>query len=197
MVEQLVEKLDEKGLLDNTYIIYTTDNGYHISQHRLAPGKECPYETDIHIPLVIRGPGVPAGHTAGVASSHTDLAATLLKIAGSSGSEKVKLDGFPIPLSESELASPQSGEHVNVEFWGSAIPEGKYAKIGDDPLPDVGGDFGGDKIAVRNNTYKTLRVISDEYNIMYTVWCHGEKEFYDLKVCKHSYSTRLGHFQLT
>lgn len=34
MVATLVQMLEQKGLLDNTYIFYTTDNGYHISQHR-------------------------------------------------------------------------------------------------------------------------------------------------------------------
>ena len=56
MVEQIVKRLHEHGLLETTYIIYTTDNGYHISQHRLPPGKECSFETDISIPLMIRGP---------------------------------------------------------------------------------------------------------------------------------------------
>jgi N-acetylglucosamine-6-sulfatase len=59
MVEGPVKRLEEKGILDNTCIFYTTDNGYHISQWRMPPGKECPYETDIHIPLIIRGPDVP------------------------------------------------------------------------------------------------------------------------------------------
>lgn len=43
MLAQLVRKLDAAGELDNTYIFYTTDNGYHISQHRMHPGKECGY----------------------------------------------------------------------------------------------------------------------------------------------------------
>ena len=133
---------------------------------------------------------MPAGHTAGVASSHTDLTPTMLKLAGSSGSKKVELDGFPIPLSEEELASPESGEHLNVEFWGHAIPEGKYAKIGDDPLPRISDGFIGN-IAVRNNTYKTLRVIGEDYNIMYTVWCFGEREFYDLRVSSRDINQRL------
>ncbi|KAK4540744.1 hypothetical protein LTR36_008959 [Oleoguttula mirabilis] len=162
MVETLVQKLDAKGLLNNTYIFYTTDNGFHISQHRMPPGKECPFETDIHIPLIVRGPGIPAGHTAGVVSSHTDLTPTLLKLAGS---DRPDLDGTPIPLSAEQLASPASGEHVNVEFWGRAIPEGKY---------------GNDAMSAMNNTYKALRVVGDGYSLLYTVWCTGEKEYYDL-----------------
>lgn len=43
MIPQLVKKLQDAGQLDNTYIFYTTDNGYHISQHRMHPGKECGY----------------------------------------------------------------------------------------------------------------------------------------------------------
>ena len=74
-------RLADYGILDNTYIIYSTDNGYHISQHRLNPGKECGFEEDINIPLIVRGPGVPVGE-ANVVTAHTDLAPTILKIAG-------------------------------------------------------------------------------------------------------------------
>lgn len=43
MLLALVTELEEAGQLDNTYIFYTTDNGYHISQYRMQPGKECGY----------------------------------------------------------------------------------------------------------------------------------------------------------
>ena len=43
MVSQLVGRLESAGVLEDTYIFYTTDNGYHISQHRMNPGKECGY----------------------------------------------------------------------------------------------------------------------------------------------------------
>ncbi|WPH02265.1 Hypothetical protein R9X50_00512100 [Acrodontium crateriforme] len=169
MVETLVKKLTIAGQLNNTYIIYSTDNGFHISQHRLPPGKECPFETDIHIPLVIRGPGIPAGRRADVVSSHSDLTPTILKIAGSDRSD---LDGRPIPLDEQSLEAPELGEHVNVEYWGRALPEGKYGWLGDN-YPGVDG-------GPHNNTYKALRVVGEGYNILYTVWCTGEREFYDL-----------------
>ncbi|EGP88164.1 uncharacterized protein MYCGRDRAFT_40096 [Zymoseptoria tritici IPO323] len=174
MVEQLVQRLDAKGLLDNTYIFYTTDNGFHIGQHRMHPGKECAFESDVHIPLAVRGPGVPAGNTAGVVSSHTDLTPTILKLAGAN---RADLDGSPIPLLEHELAQPESGEHVNVEFWGSALGEGNVRRVCEaDALSVVSlGPMRGN-----NNTYKALRLIGEGYNLLYTVWCTGEKEFYDL-----------------
>jgi N-acetylglucosamine-6-sulfatase len=169
MVGALVESLEKKNLLENTYIIYTTDNGFHASQHRLPPGKECPFEEDIHIPLIIRGPGVPCGSTAGVVSSHTDLTPTILKLA-SGGIERPDLDGSPISLDAQALANPTttSGEHVNVEFWGAAVTEGIYGS----PFEDPNG--------MSNNTYKALRLIGEDYNLLYTVWCTGEREFYDV-----------------
>jgi len=126
IVEGVVTRLEEAGILDNTYIIYTTDNGYHISQHRLNPGKECGFEEDINIPLVIRGPGVPVGES-NVVTAHTDLAPTFLKLAGAKWGWD-GLDGTPVPLDKKELeeAKEDRQEHVNVEFWGRGIPEGRY-----------------------------------------------------------------------
>lgn len=149
--------------------------GYHISQHRLPPGKECPYEEDVHVPLIIRGPGIPAGHSANIVSSHTDLTPTIMKLAGKA---RPDLDGSAIPLSKKDLAKPDSGEHVNVEFWGRALPEGKYGVIGNSTYPGLG------PVGARNNTYKALRVAADEYSFLYTVWCTGEREFYDMNVSR-------------
>ena len=57
----VVEALEETGRLDNTYVVYTSDNGFHMGQHRLFIGKTTAYEEDIRVPLAIRGPGVPEG----------------------------------------------------------------------------------------------------------------------------------------
>jgi N-acetylglucosamine-6-sulfatase len=62
MVAQVVKKLEDKGTLDNTYIILSSDNGYHIGQHRMAPGKKTAFEEDINVPLIIRGPKVAKGN---------------------------------------------------------------------------------------------------------------------------------------
>lgn len=127
MVEQIVQRLESHGVLENTYVFYTTDNGFHIGQHRMQPGKECPFETDIHIPLAVRGPGIKSGATADAVTSHTDIAATILRLAGSDG-KGLDLDGSSLPLF---LGEQGQGEHVNVEFWGQALFEGKFGRAED------------------------------------------------------------------
>ncbi|KAK7547732.1 alkaline-phosphatase-like protein [Phyllosticta paracitricarpa] len=161
MVETLVEKLDKAGVLDDTYIVYTTDNGFHISQYRLPPGKECGFDTDIHIPLMIRGPGIEANKELDIVTSHTDLAPTILNLAGAPKA----LDGKVIPLTKA-AAGNKTYEHTSVEYWGTALAEGLYG-------------FNNPRY-MYNNTYKGLRLISNDYNLYYSVWCTNEIEFYDV-----------------
>ena len=184
MVGELGVRLRDHGILDDTYVVFSTDNGYHISQHRLQPGKQCSYREDINIPFLIRGPDVPRGHISHTVTSHTDLAATFLQIAGAE--ERHDLDGDAIPLTLEEMQEAEAGvghgdeaglrgkvvksrrrqEHVSVEMWGIIMSEGKF----------------GNELH-HNHTYKTLRVVGGEgYDLRYTVWCGGERELFDLEV---------------
>ncbi|KAM3084215.1 hypothetical protein ACMFMG_001680 [Clarireedia jacksonii] len=174
MIEGLVKRLSDYGILDNTYFIYSTDNGYHISQHRLNPGKECGFEEDINIPLIIRGPGVPEGEETNIVTAHVDLAPTILKIANGDWKRK-DFDGSAIPLEPKGLKAAEKTrqEHVNVEFWGRSIPEGIHRfSLDDGKIVYYGA----------NNTYKALRLISEKYNLYYSVWCTNEHELYDVNV---------------
>ena len=80
-------------------------------------------------------------------------------------------DGAPIHYTEDELKNPNDKhELVNVEFWNGAI--------GDVPVGMKPGLYG-------NNTYKALRLVSDNHSFLYTVWCNGEKEFYGKQTSLH------------
>jgi arylsulfatase A-like enzyme len=76
LIADLVDSLAATGRLDNTYIILTSDNGYHLGEHRVVAAKGTAYEEVIRVPLVVRGPDVPVGQTMALASV-IDLAPTI------------------------------------------------------------------------------------------------------------------------
>jgi arylsulfatase A-like enzyme len=81
-VRDVVDTLEETGELDNTYIVFTTDNGWHMGQHRLTPSKTHAYEEDIRVPLLVRGPGVPEGRSLEHLVLNNDFAPTFAEIGG-------------------------------------------------------------------------------------------------------------------
>jgi N-acetylglucosamine-6-sulfatase len=83
-VAALVDQLRQNNQLDNTYIIFTSDNGFHLGQHRLPSGKQTAYETDIHLPLLVRGPGVTPGSHVRALTGNVDLAPTMADLGGAS-----------------------------------------------------------------------------------------------------------------
>ena len=82
MVENIIKTLDSLGALDNTYIFFTSDNGFHMGEHRLLLGKNTAFEEDIRVPLLVRGPNIQAGLTVDSLSGNVDLASTFADIAG-------------------------------------------------------------------------------------------------------------------
>jgi arylsulfatase A-like enzyme len=82
MVADLVALLDSRGELDNTYIIITSDNGFHYGEHGLAFGKGLPYLEDTRVPMVMRGPGIPEGLVIDELTANIDLVPTIAELAG-------------------------------------------------------------------------------------------------------------------
>ena len=82
MVADLVETLSVEGKLANTYLVFASDNGYHMGEHRQRPDKDTPYEEDIRVPLYIRGPGITAGQTITSLIGNVDLPLTFADAAG-------------------------------------------------------------------------------------------------------------------
>jgi N-acetylglucosamine-6-sulfatase len=70
MIGHLEHELQATGLARNTYFVFSSDNGYHMGEYRLDPGKQTAFDTDIHVPLIVSGPGarreqaMVAGHRA-------------------------------------------------------------------------------------------------------------------------------------
>ncbi len=88
-VARLVDALKASGELSNTLILYTSDNGFFAGEHRIRNGKVKLYEESIHLPLLIRGPGFPAGARVGEMATNADLAPTILEATGARASRLV------------------------------------------------------------------------------------------------------------
>jgi len=81
MIASIVDTLRDTGHLDDTYIVFSSDNGFHLGEHRLSPGKQTAFDEDIRVPLVVRGPMVPAGKRVDDFASNIDLAPTFAALA--------------------------------------------------------------------------------------------------------------------
>ena len=117
MIRRIVETLQDTGELDNTYIVFTSDNGFHLGQHRLGKGKQTAYDEDVRVPLTVRGPKVAADATIAQLAVNTDLAPTFATIGGAKAPDFV--DGrslLPLLTSPSRPLDWRNGfliEHVN------------------------------------------------------------------------------------
>jgi N-acetylglucosamine-6-sulfatase len=84
-VAAVVRSLERLGRMSNTYVFLVSDNGFFLGEHRFSTGKFLPYEPSSHMPLVVRGPGVPEGGESEALIANVDVAPTMLQISGASG----------------------------------------------------------------------------------------------------------------
>ncbi|KAF6035444.1 GNS [Bugula neritina] len=111
MVENMVTLLEKKNVLNNTYVVYASDNGFHLGQFSLPNDKRQFYEFDIRVPLMVRGPGVKPGQRREDLVLNIDLAPTFLDLAGIRPPDFMDGQSF-----KSALLSPPSGDASRTDF---------------------------------------------------------------------------------
>lgn len=79
-IDRMVARL-RRAVGDDAYVLLTSDNGFHLGQHGLGGGKGTPYDSDVHVPLLVTGPGIERGRR-GVVTTNLDLAPTIEDLAG-------------------------------------------------------------------------------------------------------------------
>jgi arylsulfatase A-like enzyme len=80
-VKKLVDILDRTKQLDNTLIVFLSDNGWMQGEHRIPGDKYLPYEESLRVPFILRGPGIPKGRTVSGQVANIDFTPTLLDAA--------------------------------------------------------------------------------------------------------------------
>lgn len=89
-IGRFLEALEEAGLADNTIIVYSADNGYHLGNRGLS-GKWSHFEESLRVPLIVADPRVPEserGKVTGALALNLDLPATFLDLAGAEVPER-------------------------------------------------------------------------------------------------------------
>jgi N-acetylglucosamine-6-sulfatase len=161
MIGRLERALAATGQLDNTYIVFSSDNGFHMGEHDLLPGKQTAFNTDIQVPLVVYGPGVPAGHTVDAMTSSIDLAPTFLSIGHAE--PVAPQDGVSmLDLWHGQPAPPDWQKAVLVEHHGPveflSDPDFQGYRSGNPP------------------SYEAMRT----KDFLYVEYATGEREYYNL-----------------
>jgi N-acetylglucosamine-6-sulfatase len=174
MVGQLVRALEESGELDNTYLLFTSDNGHHAGEHRLTTGKWTAYEEDIRVPLFVRGPGVPEGQKLEHLVLNNDLAPTFADLGGAE---------VPSFVDGRSLGPLLGGNPPPEEEWRQAFLVEAATELGWSPLAPLSGDQfteGWQHLPRKDWGRPGLEAVRTERHL-YVEYGTGERELYDLR----------------
>lgn len=164
MIGRIRRKLASTGLDRDTYLVFTSDNGYHLGEHRLESGKITAYETDIRVPLIATGPGVPAGRVVPEIAQNTDLYPTFLELGG------LRVPpGAPKPDGRSLVALLRGGRPT---AWRTGAFVSHYNPKDDPNDPDRQNWHQGTL-----TPYQAVRTATE----LYVEYADQEREYYDLR----------------
>ncbi|KAB7507689.1 Extracellular sulfatase Sulf-1 [Armadillidium nasatum] len=196
LVESVISKLEERGFLDNTYVFFTSDHGYHLGQFSMPRDKREPYEFDIRVPLLVRGPGISEGAEISDVVTNIDLAPTFLELAGLEAPQNMDGVSFKsyllnsanptVNISERTLLIEHSGE-------GSENPTQDCEYLGTGMIYCVP-DLDCKCQDAFNNTYNCVRTLGMERNEIYCIWNDYDnfEEYYDLNTDPYQITNSAG-----
>ena len=161
MIGQIESRLVADGVARNTYIVFSSDNGLHMGEHRLLPGKLTAFDTDIKVPLIVTGPGVPASRSVSQMTENVDLCPSFEQLAGARVPAIV--DGRSLVSLMHGLPAPGWRRAVLVEHHGRVLDRG------DPDLPTAGSG--------NPPSYEAIRTPRS----LYVEYVTGEREYYDLR----------------
>jgi N-acetylglucosamine-6-sulfatase len=116
LFRDLIQALQDTNQLANTIIVSTSDNGWQTGEHRYGEGKALMYEESIRMPLVIRGPEIPAGATLRHLVSNVDFLPTWLELAGAPIARNVEGRSLAPLLREHPVPAEQWRNELLVEY---------------------------------------------------------------------------------
>jgi arylsulfatase A-like enzyme len=160
MIGRIEQELAAKGLARNTYIVFSSDNGLHMGEHRLRPGKLTAFDTDIKVPLVVTGPGVPAGQTVNKMAENIDLCPSF-----------EQLGGAPVPANVDGRSLVPLLRGRRVAGWRKEVLVEHHGRVLDPSDPDLPTQGSGNPPSYE--AIRTRRSLYVEYDT-------GEREYYNL-----------------
>jgi len=121
MIASLQDTLTKAGVAGNTDIVFSSDNGYHMGEYRLTPGKMTAFDTDVNVPLVAAGPGIRAGSVISDPAQNIDLAPTFETLAGAATPATVDGRSLIPLLSGQSDAGWRTTSYTYVEYTDGTI----------------------------------------------------------------------------
>jgi N-acetylglucosamine-6-sulfatase len=163
LIGALEDTLVATGHDRDTYIVFSSDNGYHMGDHGLLAGKQTAFDTDIRVPLIVVGPGVPAGASSDAIVENIDLCPTFAEIAGQDP---------PAGADGHSLLALWHGEQPD-DWRDFALVEHRGPELAPMLAEDPDNEA---RVGQNPDSYEAIRTASS----LYVEYLSGETEFYDL-----------------
>ncbi len=126
-IGRVIAKLTEKGILEDTIIVFAGDNGLAVGQHGLM-GKQSVYDHSVHVPLIFAGPGIPQGEKREAFAYLLDIFPTLCDLVGIEIPDTVEGKSL-VPALEDPSEPTREYLHFAYEGFHRGIRDGQYKLI--------------------------------------------------------------------